>query len=132
MECKVSLSADQEIERIVEVKERHEQELLRKANVTGVGVGRRVVKGKKTDEPAIVVFVTKKVPRSQLREEDIIPRELEGFKVDVQQTGVIRTLETESQSPTISEDAQIAEQGDVPQRSDSIPRTTIVEETDQE
>jgi len=58
-------------------------ELERMRNVTGVGIGRR------GDTDVIKVFVTHKVPRSQLRPEDVVPRELEGFVVDVEEIGAI-------------------------------------------
>ena len=62
---------------IEEVLKRHEAKLLSLPNVTGTGIGEK--KGKK----AIIVFVKRKVPLSQLKPEEIIPREIEGYETDV-------------------------------------------------
>jgi len=80
------------LEHVRAVKARHEQELLRKANVVGVGIGLRQRQGETTDEPAIVVSVTDKIPLSQISSSDVIPRELDGVPVDVQVTGKLRAL----------------------------------------
>ncbi len=71
------------------VKTAHEDELLKKANVVGVGVGIRKRGGTYTNEVALVVMVRQKVPREQLAAADILPRVIEGVPVDVQQVGDI-------------------------------------------
>jgi hypothetical protein len=38
----------------------------------------------------IIVMVSRKVPSSQLAESDIVPRELDGVPVDVQEVGEVR------------------------------------------
>lgn len=78
--------------RLRAVKAIYEPDLLRKANVVGVGIGLRQRAGKQTAEPVIVVSVTHKVPLSQLDASDVIPRELEGVPVDVQAVGEVRAL----------------------------------------
>jgi hypothetical protein len=83
---------DQELEHLRAVKAAYEANLMRKANVVGVGIGLRQREGKPTGEPAIVVSVTHKVPPSQLAPDDVIPRELEGIPVDVQAVGRLRAL----------------------------------------
>ena len=82
----------EELKRLQAVKAAHEADLMRKANVVGVGIGFRQQEGKSTREPAIVVSVTEKVPIAQLHPEDVIPRELEGVPVDVQAVGKLRAL----------------------------------------
>ena len=76
-----------QMERLRRVKMTHERELMRKANVVGVGIGYRQRGGQRTDEPAIVVSVTRKVPRPLLDQGDVIPQELEGVPVDVHAIG---------------------------------------------
>ncbi len=83
---------DEELERLRAVKAVYEADLMRKANVVGVGIGLRPREGKLTGEPVIVVSVTHKVPLSQLAPGDVIPRELEGVLVDVQAVGELRAL----------------------------------------
>ena len=55
-----------------------------------VGIGLRHRCGYSTDELAIVVSVTKKVPREHLDPNDLVPHELEGIPVDVQEVGPLR------------------------------------------
>jgi len=78
--------------RVQAVKSAHEAELLRKANVVGVGIGLRQRGGQGTGELAIVVSVAEKVSVSVLAPRDVIPRELEGIPVDVQAVGILRAL----------------------------------------
>jgi hypothetical protein len=76
----------------IEVKRRHEQELLRKANVVAVGVGYCRRGGIQTEEVCIVVSVNNKVPLSALNPKDAIPAKLEDVPTDVVETGPIRAL----------------------------------------
>ena len=85
--------SEQQMERIRRVKTKHESELMRKANVVGVGIGLRRRHGELTDEPAIVVSVTHKVPRSKLDAEDVVPSELDGVPVDIEAVGRLRALD---------------------------------------
>jgi hypothetical protein len=73
---------------IAEAQSRHEAELLRLPNVTGVGIGERAGK------PVIKVFVTRKVPASQLAPEEQVPRSLEGHEVDVEAIDVVEAQQT--------------------------------------
>ncbi|GGV47085.1 hypothetical protein AB0I84_23755 [Streptomyces spectabilis] len=57
----------------------HEDQLMRLANVTGVGIGRDEHSG----ADVIIVFVTRRVPRDRLRNEDVVPDTLEGVPVRV-------------------------------------------------
>ena len=63
------------------VKEKHEDQLMQMPNVTGVGIG------EKGGKEVIKVFVTRKVPKSSLKPEEIIPKTLEGYEVDVEESG---------------------------------------------
>ena len=62
------------------VKESEEAALLKRSGVTGVDIGYKYVKGKKTDELAIRVYVEQKkdVPKSEM-----IPKTINGVKTDV-------------------------------------------------
>ncbi len=84
--------SDQTMQRTLEVKRRHEQELLRKANVVAVGVGYCTRGGVLTKEVCIVVSVKNKVALSKLKPQDVIPAKLENVPVDVVETGAIRAL----------------------------------------
>jgi hypothetical protein len=75
--------------RLLDVRTRHEAELMRYPNVVGVADGMRMRDGKPTGERAIVVYVERKVPRKDLSERDLLPTEIEGIPVDVVETGPI-------------------------------------------
>lgn len=83
---------EHDLEQLRSVKEAYEADLMRKANVVGVGIGMRQREGTWTNEPAIVVSVNRKVPLSEVGPEDVIPSELEGIPVDVQVVGELRAL----------------------------------------
>ena len=61
----------------------HEQDLMAKPNVAGVGLGT------KDGRDVIKVFVTHKVPTSELRQGELIPKTLEGYETDVEEIGVV-------------------------------------------
>ena len=52
--------------------------LLRLPNVVGVGAAMRRRRGKVTDEPIVVTYVTRKLPPDALRHHERVPNELEG------------------------------------------------------
>ncbi len=79
-----------DLEKVKAVKRAYEKELMAKANVVGVGVGLREKGGVRTKSVALVVMVSQKLPRSQLAAKDVIPSQIEGVPVDVQEVGEIR------------------------------------------
>ncbi len=79
-------------EHIKAVKEAHLEALMGKANVVGVGIGFQQQAGKPTGKVALVVMVSQKLPAHQLAPEDILPAEIDGVPVDVQQVGEISAL----------------------------------------
>lgn len=87
------LISEEQMEQLRAVKAKHESELMRKANVVGVGIGFRKRNQEMTEEPSIVVSVTHKVPCSMLDPEDIVPRELDGVPVSVQAVGRLRAFD---------------------------------------
>ena len=86
------MSDQAEQKHVVEVKRRHEQELLRKANVVAVGIGFCRRGGIQTAEVCIVVSVKNKIPLSGLNPKDVIPPKIEDVPTDVVETGPIRAL----------------------------------------
>ncbi|OGO35246.1 MAG: hypothetical protein A2W35_11150 [Chloroflexi bacterium RBG_16_57_11] len=78
------------VQRASAVKRAYQAELLSKANVVGVGVGYRTIGGQRTDDISLVVMVTKKVPQTQLSPQDIVPDEIDGIPVDIQEVGIVR------------------------------------------
>jgi hypothetical protein len=81
---------DEQMAHAVEVQAKYTDELMRKAHVQGTAIGLAKVNGKYTDQVAIVVLVDRKVPESQLAPNDIIPKQLDGVRIDVQEVGILR------------------------------------------
>jgi hypothetical protein len=77
-------------EKVREVKQRFEAELLNLENVIGVGIGLRQKGGDYTDEVALIVMVKKKMNMNEVTPENLIPVVLDGVTVDVQEVGEIR------------------------------------------
>ncbi len=82
----------QAIEQALKIKARYEKKLMKLANVVGVGVGLRSKDNQFTDEVALVVNVSNKKPLTDLAPQDVIPDEIEGIPVDVQEVGQIKAL----------------------------------------
>lgn len=66
---------------IESVLTKHEETVMRLPNVTGIGIGQ------KADKTVIKVFVTRKLPESRLRIDEIIPKTLDGYETDVEEIG---------------------------------------------
>jgi len=77
-------------ERALAVKRLYTDQLMSKPNVVGVGIGFTKRGGISTDQIGLVVMVERKLPSAQLDPSDLIPREIEGVPVDVQEVGEIR------------------------------------------
>ncbi|OQR53565.1 hypothetical protein [Bacillus sp. CDB3] len=75
-----------ELEKVVR---KYEVDLLRLPYVVGVGMG--FVQGKEV----IQVFVSKKVPRSELKVEEQIPAQLETYLTNIIEVGTITNHYTE-------------------------------------
>ena len=65
------------------VLRKHEDALLAYPNVNGVGIGERA------GRPVIKILVIRKVPETSLKPGQVLPKELEGFTVDVEEGGQI-------------------------------------------
>lgn len=73
--------------RAAAVRNQHEEDLRKLANVVGVGVGLQMKGGKPTGDVAIVVLVRDKLPLEELAPEDVIPTQIDGVPVDVHAIG---------------------------------------------
>ncbi|UCG02732.1 MAG: hypothetical protein JSW11_01825 [Candidatus Heimdallarchaeota archaeon] len=78
-----------EFEEIKKVKDAYLSQLLSLKHVVSVGIGKKREGGEETEETAIVIGVSQKLPLSLLEKSDIIPRALDQIKVDVIQVGEI-------------------------------------------
>ncbi|MGW6060213.1 hypothetical protein [Streptomyces sp. NPDC055189] len=88
------------------------------ANVVGFGHGVKWIDGEPTGEPAVIVFVTQKVPESMLPERDVIPAQMDdGTPTDVVAVGHIaaqrqqrRASRADDRSVTYGPDGGVSEQ----------------------
>ena len=69
------------------IKDEYQEHLLSMPNVVGLGIGLRQVGGQHTDQVCLVVMVNRKLSPAQLAPEEMIPAELGGVPVDVQEVG---------------------------------------------
>jgi hypothetical protein len=65
------------------VKARVEPELMELANVVGCGLG------EKEGRDVIKVFVSRKLPESELDPRDNVPKNVDGFETDVEEIGEV-------------------------------------------
>lgn len=88
------------VERLEEAIAKHLAGLLEFPNVVGVAPGRKRQGGVITEIPAMVVLVTRKIPRQDLAPKEVIPSRLGGFATDVLEIGDLRAvMESADQSP---------------------------------
>lgn len=78
--------------RIGGILQAHEQEILRYPNVVGVAAGIGMKGGEPSGRLCIVVYVGKKLPRTELKAGELLPERIEGVRVDVVEVGEVRPL----------------------------------------
>lgn len=83
-----SETVEKQVQRATDVQARYADALMTKPHVVGVAVGYTMRSGLRTENVGVIVMVDRKVPQDQLAPEELIPRELDGVPVDVQETGV--------------------------------------------
>jgi hypothetical protein len=76
-----------DLDKAISIKQQNLGHLITRNNVVGVGVGYKETIDGLTDDLAVVVNVAKKLPLAQLAESDKVPRDLNGVKTDVVETG---------------------------------------------
>jgi hypothetical protein len=76
-------------EQVRQVKEINLKTLKLKQNVSGVGIGHKIVAGKSTGELCLTILVKKKFPKSTLLAKDLIPQTIDSIATDVKEVGNI-------------------------------------------
>jgi len=74
------------------VLEQRQEELLKKANVVGVGIGEKITGGLPVGRLCLKVYVEKKLKKSALAKSDLVPLELSHIETDVEEVGKIKPL----------------------------------------
>jgi hypothetical protein len=90
-----------EMEVLLDVLKRNKKQLMSKRGVDKVDVGYRWSQGKLTGEIALRVHVRAKKPLAELSEEEIVPRQIEGFPVDVIQSNLELQARTKRYNPLV-------------------------------
>lgn len=79
--------------KVLEIKNANEESLMQRQSVCGTGVGVKWVDGKPTNEPAVLVFVEKKMDESNVMRafsaDELIPSEIDGVATDIIEVGKI-------------------------------------------
>lgn len=78
----------EQIKHVTNVQAKYSDLLMRIPHVTGIAVGYARKAGEMTPELSLIVMVDEKVADDDLDPEDRIPKELDGVRVDVQETGL--------------------------------------------
>ena len=78
--------------KLLELVQKSRNRLLSMSNVAGVGVGYKQIGAQSTGEPAVIVFVEKKMPRRKMRPGQEVPFKIEGVDTDVIEIGKIKLL----------------------------------------
>src|SRR3989475_3294839 len=76
-------------------KAAYEATIFARANVVGVAIGNKMIRGRETDERCIVVFVEAKKPEAQLRHWDVVPKTFGNVRTDIVETGRFHALRSE-------------------------------------
>src|SRR3989449_2124195 len=76
-------------------KAAYEGAIFARANVVGVAIGNKMIRGRETDERCIVVFVEAKKPEAQLRHWDVVPKTFGNVRTDIVETGRFHALRSE-------------------------------------
>lgn len=87
-----------DFERIRAAKKAVQGRLLAIPGVHAVGIGVKVIGGKRTAEPCITVLLVKKKPLSEIPTSQVIPAEIDGIKTDVIEAEVPRLHNGRDQS----------------------------------
>lgn len=85
------------MERFFKMLKKTREPLLKLPNVNGVGVGFKQVGMERTQRPALIIFVEKKLPADGLRREHLVPRQINGLDTDVVEIGRVRLLDVRTQ-----------------------------------
>lgn len=76
---------------------RNRKKLMKLPNVVAMGIGYKVIDGKKSSHLSIVFSVFKKVAVKNLRKRDVVPKFIDDIPTDVVETGTIRALKARTE-----------------------------------
>ena len=80
------------MERYLRALKKNRAKILSLPNVVGIGVGYKEAGGVDTKEPALIVYVEKKLPSSVLARSHVVPPAVDGMPTDVVEIGKVKLL----------------------------------------
>lgn len=93
------MSAD--LERLIldaiAIKRQNLEKLFTLRNVVGIGIGFKVASGVVTNDLAITINVSKKIPTAQLTPSDLVPKLIGSVRTDVIESGVFKAFQDPKQ-----------------------------------
>ncbi len=90
---------DETMDRVKAVQDRYTAQILNKAHVVGVSIGRIGAYAKRRGRLALIVLVDRKFSAEESAPEDRIPDELDGVPVVVREVGSLQTMQPVPKSP---------------------------------
>lgn len=72
--------------------EKYQNTIMKLDNVTAIGIGDKKSEKKSLNRLCIKVFVSRKVPKSELSADQVIPESLDGFETDVEEMETLKAL----------------------------------------
>jgi len=79
----------EDYKKVQRIKKQNEPRLMKYSHVVGMGIGKK--KFETTYVRCINIYVTKKFPKKDLPENDLIPEEIEGVPTCVIEVGEVKT-----------------------------------------
>ena len=76
-------------ERLKVVLTANRDALLNRQDVNSIAIGYKHVGGQKTDQLAMIISVSRKIPERELDEEDVLPKLIQGCPTDVVEREVV-------------------------------------------
>lgn len=74
------------------IRKTYEEELFKKYNIVGLGIGFKKKKRRSTKDLSLKIFVKQKVPSYDLKPENMIPNQIDGVLTDIEGIGDVYAL----------------------------------------
>lgn len=88
----IDVSNEAQMAKAASIQARYSDRLLQLPHVVGVGIGYMKVGDQLTNQVALIVMVDQKVAASELRSNEMIPKQIEDIPIMVQEVGSLRAF----------------------------------------
>jgi len=76
---------EEQLQQLQRIIEKRQSELEKLENVVGIGIGEKQRAGQSPGRLCIRVYVSQRVPEDDLPQDQIIPKEIDGYETDVEE-----------------------------------------------